>query len=56
MLSYWNVRLVLHMLTTYPQNLEKFYIKYIQKQNNACHVKGIQQILTETLLEKIKLI
>ena len=50
------MRLVLHMLTTYPQNLEKFYIKYIQKQNNACHVKGIQQILTETLLEKIKLI
>ena len=41
---------------TCPQNLEKVYIKYIQKQNNACHVKVIQQILTETLLEKIKLI
>lgn len=38
------------MLTTYPQNLEKVYIKYIQKQNNVCHVKDIQQILTETLL------
>ena len=43
------------MLTTRPQNLEQVYIKYIQKQNNACHVKVIQQILTETLLEKIKL-
>lgn len=55
-MSYCNVGPLLLMLTTDPQSLGKDYIKFMQKQKMAYHVTDFQQILAETLLEKIELI